>query len=238
MFLCDLQDPYLSSDPWLPSTLQTLEVRSSKILVSLQLQPNLSSLWKLRIMNCSKLTNVVGLQNLNSLEELVITNCPELRFSQSDHLPSSLHTLRVTDCKSLRFLPQLHQSMSAFQMLKLSNCSRHANLCGPSDVGDCPEYVPSLDKQLRLSCLSSNLQNVHISHCGKLSALAGLQYLISLERLEIKRCPRLQINPDEFLPCRPQHVEITDCPRLRGWCKKYQLRYTQVLFLLHPRSFC
>jgi len=154
------QESYLPSDEWLPPTVQTLEVCSSKSLKSLPLSPNLSSLQQLIIQNCRELTSVVGIQNLNSLKELVIKDCPALQLSPNEYLPCSLQSLNVSDCKSLRSLPLLHHKMSAFDMLKLSNCSSLTDVCGLSDVPslryviiwDCPEVLLSSEERLRITC--------------------------------------------------------------------------------------
>jgi len=58
---------------------------------------NPSSLEKL-IMNCLRITYVVGVQNFKSLKLLAITNCPELQLSPNEYLPCSLKFLKVSNC--------------------------------------------------------------------------------------------------------------------------------------------
>jgi len=150
----------LSPIEYLPSSLQSLEVNGCESLRSLPLHLNLSSLAKLHINDCLNLMSIVGIQNLNSLKELVIKDCPELQLSPNEYLPWSLHSLNVSDCKSLRSLPLLHHKMSAFEMLKLSNCSSLTDVCGLSDVPslryviiwDCPEVLLSSEERLRITC--------------------------------------------------------------------------------------
>ena len=197
--LYDLNESDLPSDEWLPSTLETLKVCSSKILEIFCLHQKLSSLRTLIIKKCMKVTSVDGLHNLSSLEELVIMHCPELQFSPFDHLPSSLHSLTVAHCRNLWSLPLMNcHNMQLWQ-----------------------------DKSL-----PSKLENVSIINCSKLIALPGLQKLTSLKRLELRKCPIFAIKSDEFLSCVPQHVEIIDCPRMRKWCKRYQVGCIMVFF--HP----
>ena len=153
-------ESYLPSDEWLPPTVQTLEVCSSKSLKSLPLSPNLSSLQQLIIQNCRELTSVVGIQNLNSLKELVIKDCPALQLSPNEYLPCSLQSLNVSNCENLRSLPILHRKMSVLERLKLSKCPRLTQVYGLSDLRflrcwiilDCPALLLSSDKRPRVNC--------------------------------------------------------------------------------------
>ena len=191
-----------------------------------------------------------GLHNLYSLEELVIMKCPKLQCCSTEHLPPQLRKLTVENCRELTTIVDL-QSLKSLEVLVIRNCpvqfapDEHL----PSSlhsltVTDCKnlQFFPLVDShELQFGqdkSLQLMLQNVHISSCGKLKEVAGLQYLTSLKSLELKKCPLLQIIPDERLLSRPQHVEVTDCPRLREWCKRHQFHYSQVLSVLHPKNLC
>jgi len=227
------------SDEWLPPTLQTLVVRSSKTLKSLPICQNLSSLQHLIIENCRELTSVAGVQDLNSLKELVITNCPKLQLSPYDPLPSSLHTVEVNGWKSLRSLAL--QNVSYLEKLIIQNCRDLTSVVGVQNLNSLKELIITNCPELQFGqdeSLPSKLQDVHISDCWKLMLVTGLKNLTSLKSLVLERCPLLQISPDECLPCTPWHVKIRNCPRLREWCKRHQFQCNQVLSISCPRNFC
>ena len=185
-----------------------------------------------------------SLHNLYSLEELIITECPKLQSCPIKYLPSELRRLTIENCMELTSVVGL-QSLNSLEVLVLRNCpvqkfSQNKHL--PSSlhsltVTDCK----SLRSLPLLHCHNSQLgqekpqqsmlQNVHVSGCWKLIVLAGMQNLKLLKSLELKRCPFLEIRPDECLPCRPTHVEIIDCPKLREWCEGHQFECTLVYFL-------
>jgi hypothetical protein len=147
----------------------------------------MSSLKKIIMKYCRYLTfncsEEEGFSGFTSLQELTIWDCPEL-FSSLVHkdgnddqangtllLPTSLEEL----------------SISRWSQETLQPCFP------PSDLTNLKwltvEWAPKLESLQLRSCTA--LEVLRITNCGQLTALVGLQSLVSLRHLAVYDCPRL-----------------------------------------------
>ena len=68
-----------------------------------------------------------------------------------------------------------------------------------------------------LTSLSSTLKNLSVTHCSRLSSLAGLEHLTALEDLEVESCHELtSLRPLENLRGCVRKLTVKDCDRVRG----------------------
>ncbi|XP_074313028.1 putative disease resistance protein RGA1 isoform X1 [Silene latifolia] len=178
--------PKLASLPPCP-TLKELDVRFNpgKGPVNLDLKlrvdeidvafKNSSSLLRLVIDRWVTLKSVSGvLEHLTALKSLSLKNLP----AQVDYAEMpwrSLHnlcSLELASLESLKILPTWLRHLTALQNLSISCCTSLKGL---------PECI---------SCLRS-LHSLTIHSCPKINSLGTIQYITSLQKLEIVRCPNL-----------------------------------------------
>ncbi|KAJ0978860.1 hypothetical protein J5N97_014334 [Dioscorea zingiberensis] len=233
--------------------LHSLEISWSDNLTILQFHGELHTLNNLEIGDCSELTTVLGLHELMSLEKLDMHALPKLQFSPGDWLPSTLHSLKVVSCIDLSWLP-LHHHLSTLKELLIMNCPQLAELEGLQnlssienlEISECEklflpldEALPSTLKSFKLEgCRNlksipvfnenlSQLNELVIEGCERLTSIAGLHNLTSLETLEISNCSDLQLSPNETLPSSTLEVEIIDCPGLIDWCESHGVKHSE-----------
>ncbi|XP_019703765.3 uncharacterized protein [Elaeis guineensis] len=168
------------------------------------------SLREISITGCDKLRSI-SLHNLKSLRELEINNCPQLHVLPEESLPSKLESVYIKDCMQIASVAGLYK-LDSLRGLEMSNC-------------------PQLHMSPELP-LSSKLETLDIRDCMQLASLVGLQNFTCLRRLHIARCPKLQIASSDHLSMIPYDVEIVDCPKMREWCNRQKIMYSQdqVLF--------
>jgi hypothetical protein len=147
----------------------------------------MSSLKKITIHNCCYLTfncsEEEGFSGFTSLQELTILECSEL-FSSLVHkdgnddqangtllLPTSLEELSISSCSQQTLQP-------CFPPSDLTNLKRLM-----------VQWAHNLESLQLRSCTA--LEVLTITHCEQLTALQGLQSLVSLRRLTVYDCPGL-----------------------------------------------
>ncbi|KAG7947487.1 hypothetical protein I3843_14G097600 [Carya illinoinensis] len=144
---------------------------------------------------------------LSSLTVLVIENCQEIESFPEGGLPSNLETLYIRNCEKL----------AANRMgWGLQNCSSLALffLEGKS------ENAVSLPEA---SLLPASLTSLYISGFPNLKSLDknGIQYLTSLNSIDIRDCPKLKSVSEEGLPPSISVLYIRNCPLLnKQWQKR------------------
>ncbi|KAM0954097.1 putative virus X resistance protein-like, coiled-coil [Dioscorea sansibarensis] len=233
--------------------LHSLEISWSENLTILQLPEGLNAIKNLEVGDCPELIRVLGLLQLKSLESLVLHALPKLEFSHDDWLPSTLQSLHVTSCTELSWLP-LHQHMSSLKQLQIANCPEIQDLEGLQhlfyienlEISDCDKLLLPLDMALPSSlkffklCSCNNLKSIPVFHenlselhelviedCERLSSVTGLHNLTSLKALEINNCRDLRLSSSEALPSSTLEVEVVDCPGLIDWCESHGIKHTQ-----------
>ncbi|XP_070676318.1 disease resistance protein TAO1-like [Malus domestica] len=149
---------------------------------------------------------------LPCLEELFTRNCDQLRSAPS-HFPS-LKKLEIDSMGSSMPIANISSNLATLTSLSLKkikglDCLQDGMLKNNKNlvylkIEECPDLS---------SITSLSLKSVHISDCPKLRCLPdGLQTLVSLEELDIRRC--LELIPDMHgLTCLSR-LYIEDCPQL------------------------
>ncbi|XP_039128628.1 putative disease resistance protein At3g14460 [Dioscorea cayenensis subsp. rotundata] len=233
--------------------LHSLEISWSENLTILQLPEGLNAIKDLDIRDCPELIRVFGLPQLKSLESLELHALPKLDFSHGDQLPSTLQSLYVTSCTKLSWLP-LHEHLSSLKQLQITNCPEIQDLEGLHnlfsienlEISCCDKLLLPLNVALPPSlkfftlCGCNNLNSIPMFHqnlselselviegCERLSSVVGLHNLTSLKVLELNNCRDLQLSATEALPSSTLEVEVVDCPGLIDWCESHGIKHTQ-----------
>ncbi|XP_076909414.1 uncharacterized protein LOC143566663 [Bidens hawaiensis] len=147
------------------------------------------------------------LPNLTSLTDLVIAKCPCIDASfPRGFWPPKLHNLAIGGLKK----PILEWGPQNFPT-SLANLRLFGDLSGEDGVSSSNQ----------LSCLiPSSLSSLQISGFKKLKSLSvGLRHLISLQHLSLNDCPNIRDLPEFLLPALLR-LNIDDCPRLEGRCRR------------------
>ncbi|KAK9938877.1 hypothetical protein M0R45_015592 [Rubus argutus] len=169
--------------------------------------PNLRSI---QIWDCTNLRSLPEEMRtlLPSLNEIWIHKCPELQSFPEGGLPCKLEILRISFCGKLvekRMQWGLLQLTSLrFLSIQFQNCEE--------EIDSFPEegLLPTTLTHLEFGCLS-NLKTINSKE---------LKRLISLQSLEIHKCPKLQCLPDDGLPISLSDLTIYDCPLVTQRCKE------------------
>ncbi|RVW24512.1 putative disease resistance RPP13-like protein 1 [Vitis vinifera] len=157
----------------------------------------------LTILNISDLKGLESLSisisegDVTSFHKLYIRSCPNLVSIELPALDFSRYS--IFNCKNLKWL--LHNA-TCFQSLTIERC---------------PELIFPIQGLQGLSSLTS----LKISDLPNLMSLDSLelQLLTSLEKLEIRNCPKLQFLTEEQLPTNLSVLTIQNCPLLKDRCK-------------------
>lgn len=165
--------------------LSSLTIRRCSSLKSLReglMEKHLPVLEALYIWNCEELSFLPGenIQLLASLTNMVIKDCPNLIIRDHERfmLPSSVKKLTISSCGSLdKQLVRYLKNLTSLESLEVSNCSN----------------ITSLSAEL-LSEMRS-LVSLCITGCEELACIANPTDLVSLKKLEVKKCPRLIFSP-------------------------------------------
>jgi Leucine-rich repeat (LRR) protein len=185
---------------------QKLEISGCELLVALPHPHFAQRLQHLALDACHDGTLVRAMPNTSSLFSLSISGISNLiSFPKWPQLPG-LKALYIRDCKDLVSLSESEVgSLPSLISLKLLS------------IRNCPMLV-TLTKELpdTLECLS-------ISSCPLLQSLGPKEILKShpsLKDLSIEDCPMLQSLPEDGLPISLQHLQIQRCPLLTERCQK------------------
>ncbi|XP_024030966.1 putative disease resistance RPP13-like protein 1 isoform X2 [Morus notabilis] len=171
--------------------------------------------------------NGEGFEHLTSLEELMIEDCEELQCFPGEMLPKSLTTLCLYELNKLEDLGKGLQHLTSLKELRISYCKNLRCLSGtglPASLTSlCIAYLPSLedigDDFLRHLI---SLEKLEIKKCNNLQYNAVeengkgvLEQLISLKKLVLSNCEKLQSLLEGQLPTSLTSLEIHGFPRLR-----------------------
>nr|KJB20835.1 hypothetical protein B456_003G167600 [Gossypium raimondii]KJB20836.1 hypothetical protein B456_003G167600 [Gossypium raimondii] len=195
----DLDDcPDLSSIPNLEgfSSLQYLSVQRCNKLEVLPITGGCSSLEKLHIGGCGKLSKIGdGLSTSTCLKELDLDDCPDLSSIPNLEGFSSLQYLSVKWCNKLEVLP-ITGGCSSLEKLCIVGCEKL------SKIGDGLSTSTCL-KELRLYC------------CPDLSSIPNLEGFSSLQNLSVDGCDKLESFPLKAPLSSLKELRIGDCPNLK-----------------------
>ncbi|CAM6076017.1 unnamed protein product [Sphagnum tenellum] len=170
----------LSHLPHTFSSLSNLEhLHLYKCLHIQDLPPSMSGLGKLkclRLCNCTRLTQLQGLESLPSLVEINVAGCTML-----ENFPcKELQTLILENCSALEELPQTFGKLSMLKDLNMRGCSTL-------------EALPDSMGQLR------ELKHLNLSGCGKLGSLPdSIVHLSKLKTIQLNECTQLKSLPMAF----------------------------------------
>ncbi|TYH00790.1 hypothetical protein ES288_A09G006300v1 [Gossypium darwinii] len=194
----DLKDcPNLS---WIPdlegfSSLQNLSIDSCKELEVLPITGGCSSLEKLRILGCEKLSKIGdGLFSSTCLKELYLCHCSNLSSIPDLEGCFSLKILSINSCNKFEVLPVTGRC-SSLEKLSISGCQKL------SKIGD--------------GLFTSSLQNLSIDSCNELEVLSLPGRCSSLEKLSIFGCEKLSKIGDGLSACAClKELGLYNCPNL------------------------
>ncbi|XP_060670487.1 putative disease resistance protein At3g14460 [Ziziphus jujuba] len=202
-----LQHPILDGEEtrqvelWLPTKLETLELRK-----------------------CDNLVKVPEGLHLTSLQELHIYECPSLISFSESGLPSSLQVLKIENCKNLISLVQEEEysncAATCLESLVIRNCPSLKSIS--SSNGSLPARFKHLSIRYcpNLQCLSwgklpDNLRKLEIYDCDNLICLSSSCELPeALESFQIWSCNRLD-SLKATLPKSLKSLLICNCGQLK-----------------------
>ncbi|KAG1368292.1 disease resistance protein RGA2 [Cocos nucifera] len=162
------------------SSISHMDIRGCPNLVNLErwlLLHHLPAIKELTIVDCQKVVQLPmeRFKDFLSLENLEILDCPLPKSPVQLTLPSSLLHLTLASCGHLdESPPDFLHNLTCLTRLELVRCPHITSLAGEV-----------LGHMIALSVLT-------IWDCKELRSIGGLRALISLEKLDIGRCPRLR----------------------------------------------
>ncbi|KAK0575178.1 hypothetical protein LWI29_035111 [Acer saccharum] len=174
----------------------------------------------LHLSDCRNCSSLPSLRQLSSLQKLRVMNCDCL-MKFAINFSSHLKSLEIHDCGNLRILKisdNLHQDLKFFKKLEISKCPSLEMFRLPApkltdfSVSSC-NNLRSMPKQM---CqLLTSLQTLNISDCPRLVSFPNGGLPLSLQTLTIQNCVKLQSMPEQMhiLPAL-QTLDISDCPEL------------------------
>ncbi|CAN6566971.1 unnamed protein product [Malus baccata var. baccata] len=188
--------------------LSTLNIWGSKNLVSFPhgglRTPKLALFAVLRCENLKLLPDRI--HTLTALRQLEIYNLPNVESFAEGGLPPNLQSFKISGCKKLR--PSVeYWGLQRLVSLRTFEIGRSEDL---------------LETVLNEQLLPTTLHTLVISGMKNLKSLEGkgLQYLTSLQELEIGYCDSLEFLPKEGLPASLSFLSIENCSSLEKRCQK------------------
>uniref|UniRef100_A0A0E0CIR7 NB-ARC domain-containing protein n=1 Tax=Oryza meridionalis TaxID=40149 RepID=A0A0E0CIR7_9ORYZ len=205
-----------TSKPFL-APLKELTIYSESSVQSMAVLSSLTSLTRLRLVDCDNLT-VVGFDPVmtGSLNELVIYNKPDIddnnhRFSVAAHLFAAVATTKAIPVGSFQQLKQLEvDSISAVFVAPI--CSLLAStLYRLKFTYDLWMKNFTKEQEQALQLLTS-LRNLEFYECHRLQSLPeGLHLLSSICTLGIVGCPEIRSLPEEGIPASLKKLLAMRC---------------------------
>ncbi|TYH81367.1 hypothetical protein ES332_D03G195700v1 [Gossypium tomentosum] len=174
--------------------LERLEIDRCPLLKSVPLTGQCSSLEKLCISGCEKLSKIGdGLSTSTCLKELDLYCCPDLSSIPNLDGFSSLQDLSVQGCP-LEVLP-ITGGCSSLEKLRICHCEKL------SKIGD------------GLST-STCLKELELFNCPDLSSIPNLEGFSSLQDLSVRFCKKLEVLPITGGCSSLQKLDICNCEKL------------------------
>ncbi|KAG4206477.1 hypothetical protein ERO13_A03G010901v2 [Gossypium hirsutum] len=199
--------------------LEELNIRDCPLLKSVPLTGQCSSLEKLSISFCEKLSKIGnGLSTSTCLKELHLHACPNLSSIPNLEGFSSLQNLSIENCKKLGVLPIIG-GCSSLEKLRISGCEKLSKIGDGLSTSTCLKELglfdcPNLSSIPNLEGLSS-LQNLSIYRCKDLGVLPIIGGCSSLEKLRISGCEKLsKIGYGLSTSTCLKEFGLSDCPNV------------------------
>ncbi|KAL0929092.1 hypothetical protein M5K25_001032 [Dendrobium thyrsiflorum] len=125
--------------------LQSISIINCAMLKNINIVQS-SSLRRLVVENCPKITSLYSMCSLHRLEKLKIRQCKNLLISAEEILPSKLQFVCFEDCRKLTSIPGL-QNLPSLKELKLKHCweleltleEKLSTMPNVLEIVDCPQ---------------------------------------------------------------------------------------------------
>ncbi|TYH81797.1 hypothetical protein ES332_D02G010500v1 [Gossypium tomentosum] len=187
-----------------------------------------TSLEELKLGGCANLSSIPDLVGFSSLRILHISDCHELKIISVRGRCSSLEKLHISSCPKLSRIGDWLSTSTSLEELKLGGCANLSSI--PDLVGFSSLRILDISECHKLETIPikgrcPSLRKLHISSCPKLSEIGDwLSTSTSLEELKLGGCANLRFSSLRIL-------DISDCHKLetipiRGRCsslKKLQI---------------
>ncbi|CAI0442628.1 unnamed protein product [Linum tenue] len=197
----------------LPSSLNSLVVRSCQKLERLPNLANLSNLTELRLV-LVVVHEISGLGELRMLETLEISRAPHLENLDGLENLVLLQRLTLDRCDAVEKLPSL-SSLGNLQVIKISRCQQLIEITGFEALQSLEELdISSCTSFQKLSNLSAlkNLKKLTIRDGAQLAKLEELDRLESLECLDMEGCMSIEkLPPNMFNLKNLWSLSIVEC---------------------------
>ncbi|KAB2039025.1 hypothetical protein ES319_D03G184800v1 [Gossypium barbadense] len=198
--------------------LERLEITRCPLLKSVPLTGQCSSLQKLHISSCEKLSKIGdGLSTSTCLKKLHLGNCPDLSSIPNLEGFSSLQDLSVCGCLKLEVLP-ITGGCSSLEELEITRCPllKSVPLTGQCSslqklhIWDCEKLSKIGDGLSTSTCL----KKLHLGNCPDLSSIPNLEGFSSLQDLSVWGCLKLEVLPITGQCYSLEKLRICDCEKL------------------------
>ncbi|XP_040943868.1 putative disease resistance protein RGA3 [Gossypium hirsutum] len=176
-------------------SLRILDVSDCHELETFLIRGRCSSLEKLHISSCPKLSKIGDwLSTSTSLEELKLGGCVNLSSIPDLVGFSSLRIFHISDCHELKIIP-VRGRCSSLEKLHISSCPKL------SRIGD---WLST----------STSLEELKLGGCANLSSIPDLVGFSSLRILDISECHKLETIPIKGRCSSLRKLHISSCPKL------------------------
>ncbi|PIN20311.1 hypothetical protein CDL12_06991 [Handroanthus impetiginosus] len=176
------------------------------------------TLRKISIWNCKNLISLPHqMETLTRLEYMSLWYCPNLRLFPQGPFPPNLTYLEVRHCETLKPLSEwgLHKLISLRWFVI---------------VGGYPSLVSFSSDNEENSLLPSTLTTFWVAELPSLRTLfKGFRNLLSLQHLDIWRCPELEALPMEDRLDKLWSLHIHECPLLEKRCFKDKGSFSRMI---------
>ncbi|KAL4388677.1 hypothetical protein GQ457_09G026500 [Hibiscus cannabinus] len=175
------------------------------------------NLVKLKLSCLNNVKNVPRMSRLSSLEKLVICSCKKLSMEDDELFPSGLKKIRIEHCDSLRSIPSVEGGISFLQQfimrycpsirrigegLLASACLRDVEVCECRKLTSFSLNGGPQSREMGdgLSA-STRLETLRIEYCPSMTSISSLDGLSCLSELTVIMCNRLTSLPSGLSTC-------------------------------------
>ncbi|CAN1227705.1 Disease resistance protein L6 [Linum grandiflorum] len=187
--------------------LQRLEVsdHTQEIAEIMGLEYNLKTLL---IRECEQLVEVVGLENIETLQVLVMCGLSSIKNSLDLSCFKNLLELDISGSTQLTEIVGL-EGLELLKKLSMRGCESIEKLPSLSGL----KHVLEIDKSVNVSGLRS-LKKLTLIKCTLLSEVAGLEELVSLQKLKMRDCTSIKELPNVSCFEHLIELDISGCTEL------------------------